>query len=60
MRARPCARFAHTKLTTFESAGAPLTNATARFTIHGIGRVREGLLDEHRRGRAFDQAEREA
>ena len=35
MRARPCARFAHTKLTTFESAGAPLTNATARFTIHG-------------------------
>ncbi len=35
MRARPCARFAQTKLTTLESAGAPLTNATARFTIHG-------------------------
>src|SRR6187551_713955 len=35
MRARPCARFAHTKLTTFESAGAPVTNATARLTSHG-------------------------
>src|SRR5688572_29383697 len=35
IRARPCAMLAQTKLTTFESAGAPLTNPTARLTIHG-------------------------
>src|SRR2546430_9926717 len=31
-RARPCARLAHTKLSTLEKAGAPLTSATARLT----------------------------
>src|SRR6187402_1310837 len=35
MRARPWAMFAQTKLTTLDSAGAPLTNATARLTIQG-------------------------
>ena len=60
MRARPCARLAQTKLTTLDSAGAPLTKATARFTIHGSAAMREGFLDEHRGGGAFDEPERQA
>src|SRR5499427_4331772 len=33
-RARPCATFAHTKLSTLEKAGAPDTSATARLTAN--------------------------
>ncbi len=43
-RSRPCARFAHRKLMTFDSAGAPLTKATARLTVRGSARPSKPFL----------------
>src|ERR1700683_4861334 len=59
-RARPCATFAHTKLSTLEKAGAPETSATARLTTAAGAAGGKSCLAHPRRGRPLDQPEREA
>src|SRR2546430_4015424 len=58
-RARPWARLAHTKLSTLEKAGAPLTSATARLTTKRGATPAKCRLTSTAAG-ALDQPERQA